>query len=217
MFGSQRQMSIWIAVIVTEQQSTYAARGQPRVVQLQPLHADSCSARLQCSTNQWSDCASLPAAKPLGAPGGGLCYHYKYFEPTLQGLSGLLKPEILGIPPDLNPPPNSNILLLYQMLQDTSSFFYGCKRDPCTSVKQYHLPALHIISSTFSSMPDIAFQKLIQFVNLWHCCPTFHMQPWLLAGFEGCLVCHAPLHCWGRSCHRRLEPCRYLICFRLLF
>lgn len=104
MFGSQRQMSIWIAVIVTEQQSTYAARGQPRVVQLQPLHADSCSARLQCSTNQWSDCASLPAAKPLGAPGGGLCYHYKYFEPTLQGLSGLLKPEILGIPPDLNPP-----------------------------------------------------------------------------------------------------------------
>lgn len=152
MFGSQHQMSTWIAVIVTEQQSTYAARGQPRVVQLQPLHADSCSARLQCSTNQWSDYASLPAAKPLGAPGGSLCYRYKCFQPTLQGLSGLLKPEILGIPSELNPP-NSNILLLYRMFQNASSLFYGCKRDPCISVKQYHLPALHIISSISETHP----------------------------------------------------------------
>lgn len=149
MFGSQCQMSIWIAVIVTEQQSTYAARGQPRVVQLQSLHTDSCSARLQCSTNQWSDCASLPAAKPLGAPGGILCYRYEYLEPPLQGLSGLLKPKVLGISSDLNPP-NSSILLLYQMFQNASSFFYGCKRDPCVSVKQYHTFLLCISSLLLS-------------------------------------------------------------------
>lgn len=34
-FGSQCQMNIWSAVIISEWQSTYIARGQPRVVQLQ--------------------------------------------------------------------------------------------------------------------------------------------------------------------------------------